>query len=673
MPKQAAPPEVTVDDFPAAGQPRKAQPVTSRAFLIGLLVSLGVCALTPYNDYFVAATYLSGNFFPISALGTILLLTLAVNPLLIRSGRRHRCFSPAEIITVWAMIIATVGIPSSGLMRYLIPHIVAPHYFATAANGWEGTLISRLPPRLLVHDPNAVLWFFEGLPRGAGIPWAAWEQPLAWWGLFVALLFLAFFCLSALIRRQWVENERFAFPLVTLPVLLAEQPEYGRSVNSLLRSPLLWLGVGLVTVLHTANGLHQLVPTFPAVPTVWNSSDFLTVRPWSAVNNIEFAVYPLVVGFSYLLSSEVCLSLWLFYLLFKAQVLLGVLYNWDMPGLSGGIVMGPAFAAYQEAGGAVALTLWTGWAMRGHLRDVWRKAVHGDPGVDDAREPLPYRFALFGLAAAYAGLFAWLAGAAGVQPLMALGILLGSLVVFILLSYLVAQAGVLFMQQTFLPSQLMTAALGSLPFDARSLVMAPLVEHVGWFDAREIMMPSLLNGYKAAAETALSARSLARALAVAVVLATVVSAAVSVWLPYTHGGGTALKNVWGYVMAPQMPLTWAAAQVSAPHGPDGKAMLQMGGGGVFVLAVLAARSLLPAFSLHPAGFFVAGSYPMYTLWFSLLLGWVVKGPLVRYGGMKGYRAALPLFMGLIIGDCLNALCWVGIGLATGKAYSVLPG
>ena len=108
-------------------------------------MSLGVCTLTPYNDYFVAATYLSGSFFPISALGAILLLTLAVNPLLIALNRRSQCFSSVEIITVWAIIIATVGIPSSGLMRYLVPHIVAPHYFASAANGWEATLLSHLP------------------------------------------------------------------------------------------------------------------------------------------------------------------------------------------------------------------------------------------------------------------------------------------------------------------------------------------------------------------------------------------------------------------------------------------------------------------------------------------------------------------------------------------------
>jgi hypothetical protein len=30
---------------------------------------------------------------------------------------------------------------------------------------------------------------------------------------------------------------------------------------------------------------------------------------------------------------------------------------------------------------------------------------------------------------------------------------------------------------------------------------------------------------------------------------------------------------------------------------------------------------------------------------------------VRYGGVKGYRAALPLFLGLILGDYVVAAVW----------------
>ena len=203
--------------------------------------------------------------------------------------------------------------------------------------------------------------------------------------------------------------------------------------------------------------------------------------------------------------------------------------------------------------------------------------------------------------------------------------------------------------------------------------MSSITEHVGWQDAREFMMPPLLNSMKASAETGLNARSLLRSMALCVALATVVSAAVSIWLPYTHGGGTSIHNRWTYVDAPQLSLSWTAAQVQNPKPPNLGGILQMLGGALFTLIVFVCRSSIPGFSLHPAGFLVAATYPMYMMWFSLFLGWLLKGPIVRYGGMRGYRLALPFFLGLVLGDCLNAIGWVIIGLITHTGYSLLPG
>jgi len=652
---------------------RAGRPVSVRAVLTGLACALLVCGVTPYNDYAVAATYLSGNFFPIGALAAVLGLVLVVNPLLITLGRRHRAFTPGEILTVWAMVIIAAGIPSSGLMRYLLPHLVAPHYYATRTNHWEGLFLAHLPPYLFVSDPDAVRTFFEGLRRGQPIPWGAWAVPLAWWSVFVACLFLSFFCLATLLRRPWVEHERLAFPLVKLPILLAEAPSPGEKFNALLRAPLLWVGVGLVTALHTVKGLHQFYPTIPDVPLIWHATDYLHGRPWDGMGDTALFIWPLVVGFSYLMSSEVCLSLWLFYLLFRVEVMVGVLYAWDMGGTGTGFTMGPAYTVYPEVGGALMLTVWTLWTMRGHLADVWRKAWGNAPDVDDSREPLSYRFALFGLLGGYAGLFAWLTLAARMQPLMAGGMLVGSLVIFILLSWLVAQAGLLFVTQAFAPSQVLTVLGGGLAFDARSLVMASLTEHVGWQDSREFMLPPLLNSLKGAAETGLGARSLTRALALCVGCAVLLSGVVSLWLPYTHGGALALQNPWMYKSAPQISFSWAAAQVNNPHPPQAGGMAQMAAGAAFVLALFLCRAYLPALGLHPAGFLVAASYALYELWFSLFLGWLLKAPLVRYGGMRGYRLALPFFLGLILGDCANALAWVVVGLLTGKGYQLMPG
>ena len=40
-------------------------------------------------------------------------------------------------------------------------------------------------------------------------------------------------------------------------------------------------------------------------------------------------------------------------------------------------------------------------------------------------------------------------------------------------------------------------------------------------------------------------------------------------------------------------------------------------------------------------------------WFPFLLAWAAKGVILRYGGPKLYRQALPFFLGLVVGDLLN--------------------
>jgi hypothetical protein len=255
---------------------------------------------------------------------------------------------------------------------------------------------------------------------------------------------------------------------------------------------------------------------------------------------------------------------------------------------------------------------------------------------------------------------------------MSFAILFGALAAFIMLSWLVAQSGLLFASQTYVSSQILTEFVGTSAFNVQSLSIGSMTEHVGWQDAREFMMPSLLNSTFAASNTGLSSRSLYKALGICVVFATIVAAVSSIWLPYTHGGALAMKNPWMYNEAPQIPLQWAASQIRNPSGPSQIAMLQMAGGALFVLVLFACRNLMPSFALHPAGFLIAGSWSLYMLWFSIFLGWIIKSLILRYGGIRIFRSLLPFFLGLILGDCINAIIWTIVGLTTGIGYQLLP-
>jgi len=80
---------------------------------------------------------------------------------------------------------------------------------------------------------------------------------------------------------------------------------------------------------------------------------------------------------------------------------------------------------------------------------------------------------------------------------------------------------------------------------------------------------------------------------------------------------------------------------------------------------LAAGALRLRFSwwpIHPVLFLVWGTFPAGCLAASFLLGWLIKSVICRLGGGKAFEANKPLFVGLIAGEFLAGIFWMGFGL-----------
>src|SRR5207244_2335498 len=84
---------------------------------------------------------------------------------------------------------------------------------------------------------------------------------------------------------------------------------------------------------------------------------------------------------------------------------------------------------------------------------------------------------------------------------------------------------------------------------------------------------------------------------------------------------------------------------------------------VITAALSAARLRFAWWPLHPVGFLMVSSYVMQQIWVSVLLGWLIKVLVVRFGGMQLFRAARPLFIGLVIGEAGAAGFWLVVSLA----------
>ena len=100
--------------------------LTRRAIWLGLGLVAFIAAFTPYNDYVLQNTPFIGNHFPIGIVSLLVVLILLVNPALMLFRRKP--LTTGELVVIMTMMMIGAAAPSSGLMRYLEPMVVAPFW-----------------------------------------------------------------------------------------------------------------------------------------------------------------------------------------------------------------------------------------------------------------------------------------------------------------------------------------------------------------------------------------------------------------------------------------------------------------------------------------------------------------------------------------------------------------
>ena len=501
--------------------------MSRRAVLIGLALVILQTAITPYNDYYLQGTDISGNHFPLGAVFTLIFLTFVINPILKKVSPRV-VLSPAELMIVWVMMGVSSAIPSKGMIGYLLPYIAAPVYFATPENEWAETLHRHFPEWLIVWDEGAVTDFYDG---ESFVPWILWVKPLIVWTAFILLLYALIICVSIVLRKQWVERERFIFPLVTVPVEMVQQTAPRGSLNGIFTNRLMWVGFGVAAFFHLLNGLHEYVPTLPRIPNRYDLYTPFTERPWIVMGwwpQFRFFLYFSVIGITYFLAMEVSFSCWFFFLFFKLQYI--IINAFAIPISPWISARGQTMAAYCVMVLAFLLN------SRAHIKDLLKRTFlesTASTTIDDADEVLPYRWAVLGTVISFI-LLAGLCVYAGMSLWVACSIIVLFLIASTALSWMVVNGGMLLIQAPMYPVEYFEITTGSRIIDANSLALLGF-QRVMMRDWGGILMPSVLHGFKAADPFQLNRRSILGAMVLAIVVAIGVSYAASLPLIYDKG------------------------------------------------------------------------------------------------------------------------------------------
>jgi hypothetical protein len=632
---------------------------TFRAILTGSVLSLVIACGAPYANMVIRGSYMALDF---STPGAIFLLFLLVGPLNFIAG----CLHPrlplrrGEFLVVFVMMITASAIPTMGLSEYLLTQTTGMQYYATPENDWANLIGPHVPEWLVPQSQLAIKWFYEGLPAGTPLPWREWVAPLCYWSILVASLYLVMISSMVILRRQWVEKERLIFPLVQVPLAMVQDTEDGK--RAFLRNPFMWAGFALPLIATSLTALHAY---YNFVPLVQQMTSIPVFR--NAFGLIIRLSFPMV-GFSFLINLDIAFSLWFFSLLNTflrgGLALLGIASDQRL-GIYGAAPI--PIQAHQGQGALFVLVLFGLWLARGHLRQVWRKAVYGDESVDDSREIMSYRSAVLSLAGGYVTLVVWLT-LSGLDLWAAILMLSLAFLIFVGLTRIVAESGVAAAASPLIAAATLVSATGSQVLGPSGMVGLAYA-HVWSADIRTFVMASCAHSLKLSEHMGRNVRPLFWVLLLAILLSLVSSICTILYLAYEYGGIN--LNSWFFDGGTRAPFEFIAQKLNTPTGPSLEGWVNTALGAGFMTLLMAARHRLLWWPLHPVGYPISMVWLMDQLWFSIFLAWLFKLVIIKYGGPRGYARARPFFLGLIAGQYVTAALWLVIDGFTGMTDNLV--
>ena len=616
--------------------------------------------------------------------------------LLLTLGLGRRALSRNEILTVYISCLFSTLAPGHGAENVFVVNLIGPFYYATRENKYLEWMVPYLQPWMtpaLETGPNGkaiyteagksvVDAWFTNSPTGA-VPWGAWLVPLVVWGGAVAVLYWMMACLSTIIRKQWAQSEALAFPLLRLPLELTEDVDKvnGPLVGRFFRNGAMWIGFGIAVFIQLLRGLNGYFPDVPAFPLDIATGPLFTEAPWNQIGGVTVVVWPVIVGISYLLTAEISFSFWFFFWFIKLQYIGAYLIGFPsaaLPQPIGQIGGGTkaAFTFYQQIGcylAYVAIIFYTG---REHLRHVALRGLgRRRADAEEATEAMSYPLAFWGFVVSFLLLVGW-SIAAGLNPVLALALWTLYVVTIVALTRIIAEAGILFVQQGWVPlgtlGQIFGAGDGHWLLSASSLPPAATIQGALMTDLRGFIMPSFIQSFKLAHDRKIALRPLLVLIMACSLITMALGVYMNVRLGYTQGGLS--LDSWYAGPASRLPADSSASLIKGVTDASYWNLAWVGVGIALTYGMMLARSRFAWFPLHPIGLLISQSYPIGQIWFSVFLGWLAKVLITKFGGTDSYRKGVPLFLGLALGDVMMMLFWLVIDGWQGKVgHKLMPG
>ena len=444
---------------------------------IGAVLAILATTVGTYGRFVLQTTRLDQNHLSMAAVVPLALIVL----FFARSIRLSR----GELLVIFCMPLISSTMPTYFIGK-LTANIAIPYYMAGPENQWATYYGSYLPDWAIVPPGEQLRWFYEGLPPGAAVPWDIWVVPVLWWMTLIAAFYICALCLMVILRKQWVEHERIDYPLMELPLALVETPEDGRFFSiPVMNRPGFWFGFGTTMFVILWNVVSYFAPMFPSIPWQLPSLQFGRYFP-----PIPLRLYWIVMAFGFFMKREILFSLWFFDLFTNVEIGIFNRLGYKVEMIEE-YSTSPLSIGAQSMGALIAIVSVGLWMARDHLRDVFRKALGRASEIDDTSEILSYRASVFGLIGSLMYLLWWHVRT-GMEPTFALVFLFGALVMYLGVTRVIAEAGLISLRAPLTPQPFGMMLLGTDALSQRTLVSIA-VAYSWCSDLKTTIMPALAH------------------------------------------------------------------------------------------------------------------------------------------------------------------------------------
>lgn len=612
--------------------------VTARSIIVGLALALLVIGWNTYVEYIAHTARMNITHFPIALFAPYVVLTLG--NALARRWQAPWALTSTEVWAILAMGLVGAAVPAFGLTSYFLGMISIPYYLATPENQWGSYFHQYLPNWLIPsNEGGAMQWLFEGLPsRDMPIPWGVWFVPLFGWMTFIAAIVVGCICLAVILRKQWAEHERLAYPILHPAGDLAEAEHR----VPLLKNKFFLFGAAIPFLILSWNIISYFSPGFPVISL---GPGWMPMGVYFPRIHVRFNFY--TVGFAYFANLDVLFSIWVFYLFYCVQAMF---YRRVGINLSNKGSAADATTSLQAGGAFVAMVLFGLWMARFHIRDVFVKAFRGGPQIDDSDEMLSYRACAFGLIFSLIFLIFWFQ-AVGISWAVAIALTLGIFITYLGTARVIAETGVIYFSMPMTPNGLLPFIFGPKSFDASTLTALRLVDSIR-SQSKAMFMPPLVHAARIADMAGRNKKLLVVGIGLTLVIGIGAAIAYSLYLGYLHGA----YNFNDFPFTRYPPRTYDGL-VKALKGEEKweseRPLFLLLGVGIFA-AVSLMRYRFTWWPLAPIGMVVPLTHAVHSV-FSVFMAWGIKSIILRIGGVDLYRRLRPLFLGLLVGHALGVL------------------